>query len=101
MVWSFARQSLTRRGENGMKMDRREFLKTGAAVLGAAAVTEGLTTALNQQGSVAEAAGPAPQYEIYALKYAGPFPRKLAMVLWNAGWDENIEVNYYVWAIKG
>ena len=44
-----------------MKMNRREFLKTGAAVLGAAAVTEGLTTALNQKGSVAEAAGPAPQ----------------------------------------
>jgi len=84
-----------------MKMDRREFLKTGAAVLGAAAVTEGLTTVLSQKGSAAEAAGPAPQYEIYALKYAGPFPRKLAMVLWNEGWDEIIEVNYYVWAIKG
>jgi len=76
-------------------------LKSSAAVLGAAAISEGVTSVLATQGSKAEAASPAPQYEIYALKYAGPFPRKLAMVLWNEGWDENIEVNYYVWAIKG
>lgn len=79
-----------------MTMDRRMFLKTGVVVLGTAA----LGASLNRKGSTAEAAGPAPEYEIYALKYAGPFPRKLAMVLWNTGWDENIEVNYYIWAIK-
>lgn len=84
-----------------MSMNRREFLKSGAAVLGAAAIREGMTSAFTTHGSKAEAASPAPQYEIYALKYAGPFPRKLAMVLWNEGWDENIEANYYVWAIKG
>lgn len=83
------------------KMDRREFLKFGAAALGAAALTDGLQSALTQPGSTVEAAGPAPEYEIYALKYAGPFPRKLAMVLWNEGWDQDIEVNYYIWAIKG
>jgi glyoxylase-like metal-dependent hydrolase (beta-lactamase superfamily II) len=79
-----------------MSMDRRKFLKTGVMVLGTAA----LGASLSRKGSDAEAAGPAPEYEIYALKYAGPFPRKLAMVLWNTGWDENIEVNYYIWAIK-
>jgi len=84
-----------------MKMNRRDFLKSSAAVLGAAAMGEGVTSALSNKGWIAEAAGPAPQYEIYALKYAGPFPRKLAMVLWNEGWDENIEANYYIWAIKG
>jgi glyoxylase-like metal-dependent hydrolase (beta-lactamase superfamily II) len=84
-----------------MSLNRREFLKSSAAVLGAAAINEGITSALSPNGSRAEAAGPAPQYEIYAVKYAGPFPRKLAMVLWNEGWEENIEVNYYVWAIKG
>lgn len=83
------------------KMDRREFLKFGAAALGAAALSEGLLSASTQPGSRVEAAGPAPEYEIYALKYAGPFPRKLAMVLWNEGWDQDIEVNYYIWAIKG
>lgn len=44
---------------------------------------------------------PAPTYEIYALKYAGPFTSSVAFVLWNEGWDEQIERNYYVWAIKG
>jgi glyoxylase-like metal-dependent hydrolase (beta-lactamase superfamily II) len=64
------------------------------ATVGAAAIGAGIS-------SVLEAAGPAPEYEIYALNYAGPFPRKLAMVLWNEGWNEDIEVNYYIWAIKG
>ena len=84
-----------------MSMNRREFLKSSAAVLGAAAISKGITSAFTPHGLKAEAASHAPQYEIYALKYAGPFPRKLAMVLWNEGWDENIEVNYYIWAIKG
>jgi glyoxylase-like metal-dependent hydrolase (beta-lactamase superfamily II) len=42
-----------------------------------------------------------PIYEIYALKYAGPFTSSAAFVLWNEGWDERIERNYYIWAIKG
>ena len=84
-----------------MGMNRREFLKSSAAVLGAAAISEGITSAITMPGSRAEASSPAPQYEIYALKYAGPFSRKLDVVLWNEGWDENVEVNYYIWAIKG
>lgn len=84
-----------------MKMNRRKFLKSSAAVLGVAALSEGITSAFTPHGSKAEAAGPAPQYEIYALKYAGPFPRKLAMMLHNVGWDENVEANYYIWVIKG
>ena len=83
------------------KMDRREFLKFSAATLGAAGLSEGIPAILAKPVSQIEAAGPAPEYEIYALKYAGPFPRKLAMVLWNEGWDQDIEVNYYIWAIKG
>jgi len=84
-----------------MEMNRRGFLKSSAAVLGAAAVSEGISSAFKEKGSIAEAAGPAPQYEIYALKYAGPFTSKLAMVLWNRGYDENIDRNYYIWVIKG
>ena len=42
-----------------------------------------------------------PVYEIYALKYAGPFTRPLAMCLWGKGWDETMDVNYYLWAVKG
>jgi len=40
-------------------------------------------------------------YEIYALKYAGPFTSKVAMLFWNEGWNEEIERNYYIWVIKG
>jgi len=84
-----------------MKMDRRDFLKSSAAVLGAAAVTEGISSIFTKQGSIAEAAGPAPNYELYALKYAGPFTSKVAMLLWNRGYDEDIDRNYYIWVIKG
>jgi len=35
------------------------------------------------------------------VKDAGPFPRKLAMILWDRGWDQAILVNYYIWPIEG
>ncbi|MDH7499713.1 MAG: N-acyl homoserine lactonase family protein [candidate division NC10 bacterium] len=82
-------------------MKRRGFLRIGAAALGAAALGEKVPHLFRSQAARAEATGSAPPYEIYALNYAGPFPRKLAMVLWNEGWDQDIEVNYYLWAIKG
>ena len=40
-------------------------------------------------------------HEIYALKYAGPFRSKLALLRWNQGWDREVERNYYIWAIRG
>lgn len=75
-----------------MELDRRDFLKSTAAALGATAMAEGLA-------SVASAATPV--YEVYALKYAGPFTSKLALLLWLQGWDETIDRYYYVWALKG
>ena len=84
-----------------MVLNRREFLKGSGAVWGTAVLGAGLSTLTARGGPVAEAAGPAPMYEIYALKYAGPFTRKLAYALYGKGWDENIEINYYIWAIKG
>ena len=84
-----------------MGLNRREFLKASGAVWGTAVLGTGISTLTTQEGSVAEAAGPAPMYEIYALKYAGPFTRKLAYALYGKGWDENIEINYYIWVIKG
>ncbi len=73
------------------QLDRRDFLKTGASILGAAALGESISTVFSKGISSAEAAGPDPQYEIYALKYAGPFTSKLAMVLWMEGWDQDID----------
>ena len=42
-----------------------------------------------------------PTYEIYAVKYAGPFTRPVAKVFWNSDWEKEIKINYYIWAIKG
>jgi len=79
---------------------RRDFLKTGTAALGGLAVAEAALKAGPRLASVAEAAGPEPEYEIYACKYGGPLIRKVAIVLWNVGWDEDGPLSYYVWAIK-
>ncbi len=83
-----------------MDMNRRDFLKSSAMVVGAAAVVEGVSSIVRKVPLV-EAAGPAPQYEIYALKYAGPFTSSVAMVFWNEEWDKTIDRAYYIWAIKG
>lgn len=82
-------------------ISRRGFLKLGAAALATGALHEGKPFGASPHPQQAEAAKPAPEYEIFALKYAGPFRRKLAMMLWNEGWDQDVEANYYIWAIKG
>ncbi len=42
-----------------------------------------------------------PLYEIYALKYAGPFTSSGAFLMWMKDWDRTVERNYYIWCIKG
>ncbi|MGA3175111.1 MAG: N-acyl homoserine lactonase family protein [Syntrophorhabdales bacterium] len=89
-----------------MSYSRRDFLKTGAFVLGTTAVSAAPSPvyatgkAPSKEKKNMASRQPAPNYEIYALKYAGPFKSRLAMLLWNEGWDEEIERNYYIWAIK-
>jgi glyoxylase-like metal-dependent hydrolase (beta-lactamase superfamily II) len=41
------------------------------------------------------------EYEIYALKYAGPFVRTGAHLMWYQDWDKVEKINYYIWCIKG
>jgi glyoxylase-like metal-dependent hydrolase (beta-lactamase superfamily II) len=41
------------------------------------------------------------EYEIYALKYAGPFVRTGAHLMWYQDWDRIEKINYYIWCIKG
>ena len=85
-------------------LDRRDFLKkslkTGTTVVGATVLIEAASKGFDRRQPFAEAAGPEPEYEIYAAKYGGPVVRKVAIVLWNVGWDEDGPINYYVWAIK-
>ena len=84
-----------------MELNRREFLIGSVAAMGVAAVGEGISAARDQQGPDAKDVETASTYEIYALKYAGPVPGKLALLLWMEGWDRDADRNYYVWAIKG
>lgn len=42
-----------------------------------------------------------PAYEIYALKYAGPFTRPAPMMSWFQDMDKRIQINYYIFAIRG
>jgi glyoxylase-like metal-dependent hydrolase (beta-lactamase superfamily II) len=42
-----------------------------------------------------------PTYEIYALKYGGPFTRPASMINWFQDMDKNIQINYYIFAIRG
>ena len=81
-------------------LNRRDFLKAGIAALGTAIIADMASKTLSGGTTAAEAAGPEPEYEIYACKYGGPLIRKVAIVLWNAGWDEDGPLSYYVWAIK-
>ena len=46
-------------------------------------------------------AAEAPEYRVFALKYAGPFASSMAKVLLDTDWDKTIERYYYVWAIQG
>jgi glyoxylase-like metal-dependent hydrolase (beta-lactamase superfamily II) len=76
-----------------MEEARRDFVKGMTAAAAVAAMAK------------AWAPGPAdaasPVYEIYAAKYAGPFTSKLAFLLFNQGWDQDIDRYYYIWAVKG
>ena len=40
-------------------------------------------------------------YEIYALRYAGPFLRRRAFLVWLDDWDTSQQIYYYLWLIKG
>lgn len=42
-----------------------------------------------------------PAYQIYALKYAGPFVRPACMMTWFQDMDKTVLVNYYIFVIRG
>ena len=39
-------------------------------------------------------------YEIYAIKYAGPFKSSSAFLMWQKDWEKTEERNYYIWCIR-
>ena len=40
-------------------------------------------------------------YQIFALKYAGPFYGSEAFLMWHREWEKTAQRNYYIWCIKG
>ena len=51
--------------------------------------------------SKAAEAAEAPDYSVYALKYAGPFVSSVAKVLLDTDWEKTIDRYYYIWAVQG
>jgi glyoxylase-like metal-dependent hydrolase (beta-lactamase superfamily II) len=41
------------------------------------------------------------EYEIYALKYAGPFTSSGAFLMWRKDWEKQVQRNYYIWCVRG
>ena len=83
------------------EMNRRQFIKTVSVAFGAAAITGAVPAVAEVKASEGvKSSGSQVSYEIFALKYAGPFDRKLAMIMFNTGWSEDIAINYYIWAIR-
>jgi glyoxylase-like metal-dependent hydrolase (beta-lactamase superfamily II) len=41
------------------------------------------------------------EYEIYALKYAGPFTSSGAFLMWLKDWEKVERRDYYIWCLKG
>ncbi len=84
--------------------NRRNFLKDGlkfgTAVVGMSILTELAASSFNKNSGIARAAGLEPEHEIYAFKYGGTLQRKMAIFMWNTGYDQDAPINYYVWAIK-
>lgn len=79
-------------------MDRRDFVKTISAAAGTAMLA-GLTPAEAAAKDKPVKPGEA-MYEVFAVKYAGPFERKMAMLLFNNGWAEDMSIYYYIWVIR-
>jgi glyoxylase-like metal-dependent hydrolase (beta-lactamase superfamily II) len=82
-------------------INRRDAQGTNATAVRTVSAGNGLSSTLDPRGASALPDGAAPDYEIYALKYAGPLHGKLAFVLWMEGWDIDVYRNCYIWAIKG
>jgi len=81
-------------------IDRRDFVKSLSVAVGATALAGASSVMAEDKKMAGNSAAAKSPYEVFALKYAGPFDRKLAMVLFNTGWNEDMSINYYVWAIR-
>jgi len=83
-------------------IDRRDFVKSVTVALGATAVS-GVASIIavgQDKPAVPMSAGTGAMYEVFALKYLGPFRLKLAKALYQTGWAEDFQVNLYIWVVR-
>ncbi len=81
-------------------IDRRDFVKSLSVAVGATALAGGKSIMAEEKKAGGKPSAAKSNYEVFAVNYAGPFDRKLAMLLFNTGWAEDMQINYYVWAIR-
>ncbi|MGE5253207.1 MAG: MBL fold metallo-hydrolase, partial [Planctomycetaceae bacterium] len=41
------------------------------------------------------------EYQVYALKYAGPLTSSGAFIMWRRDWEKQVRRNYYLWCVRG
>jgi glyoxylase-like metal-dependent hydrolase (beta-lactamase superfamily II) len=41
------------------------------------------------------------EYEIFALKFAGPLSSSGAFIMWRKDWEKQVQRNYYLWCLRG
>jgi len=41
------------------------------------------------------------EYEIFALKFAGPLTSSGAFIMWRKDWEKQVQRNYYLWCLRG
>ncbi len=80
-------------------IDRRNFVKSISVAAGAAALA-GANPVMAEAKEKADKSSAQSNYEVFALKYAGPLDRPGAMTFFNQGYSDVIQINYYVWAIR-
>ena len=81
-------------------IDRRDFMKSASGVIAAAAVT-GIapnTSMAQEKPYPSNASKTGNIYEVYALAYLVGARTKLARALYQQGWDQDLILNYYIWA---
>ena len=83
-------------------MDRRDFVKSVSAAVGTAALAGigPVAASADERPGKAKDSGPGAIYEVFALKHAGPLVRPGAMMFFNTGYKEDVQIYYYIWAIR-
>jgi glyoxylase-like metal-dependent hydrolase (beta-lactamase superfamily II) len=91
---------ITQGGISMSNMDRRDFMKSTSGVIAATAAT-----ALTANTSIAQeprypsnALKTGNIYEVYALAYFEGKRTKLAQALYQQSWDQDLTLNFYIWA---